>query len=131
MHSGVLQEELEEVYGETAAWAAVQALLLLQPQENGWIVPLIIDLHYMPIIFQAKEQGKADVEELLSKLEKVTNQTCQIDLNAESHNYHKVYWLSFLYFVFSDQFWAAGENPGAPGQTVQGKFIVVLVTVIM
>lgn len=40
--------------------------------------------HYMPITFQAKEQGKAEVEELLSKLEKVTNQASQINLHAWS-----------------------------------------------
>lgn len=33
-------------------------------------------------------------------------------------------------FVFSDQFRAAGENPGAPGQIVQGKLIVVFVALI-
>lgn len=35
----------------------------------------MIGLHNMPYnLLQAKEQGKADVEELLSKLEKVTQQ---------------------------------------------------------
>lgn len=34
-----------------------------------------MSLYSMPIKFQAKEQGKAEVEELLSKLEKVTHQS--------------------------------------------------------
>lgn len=39
----------------------------------------------MLLIFQAKEQGKAEVEELLSKLEKVSEQTVfnyQVDLHG-------------------------------------------------
>lgn len=32
-------------------------------------------LYFLTILFQAKEQGKAEVEELLSKLEKVTHQS--------------------------------------------------------
>lgn len=42
----------------------------------------IDQLYYMPIIFQAKEQGKAEVEELLSKLEKVRYQARQINHHA-------------------------------------------------
>lgn len=36
---------------------------------------LLISLSYMLFVFQAKEQGKADVEELLSKLEKVKKES--------------------------------------------------------
>lgn len=43
---------------------------------------VLISLCSMPIIFQAKEQGKAEVEELLSKLEKVTDQVYQMNLHV-------------------------------------------------
>lgn len=71
----------------------------------------------MPIIFQAKEQGKAEVEELLSKLEKVTRQFSCFSVCFKMSCLMKP-WLD--YFLFSDQFWAASENTWASGQAVQG-----------
>lgn len=80
----------------------------------------------MPIVFQAKEQGKAEVEELLSKLEKVTHQsyihvffcTCfSVMLNQTM----------ICLFLFSDQFWAASENTWTSGQTVQGTQFSTLI----
>lgn len=54
---------------------------------------VLISLCSVSFFFQAKEQGKADVEELLSKLEKVIDQAYQINVHVQS--------CSFPIFVFT------------------------------
>lgn len=71
---------------ETHDWEKTQGMLgncclgcrafsLATETTRKWMdCAVLISLWFVSFIFQAKEQGKTEVEELLSKLEKVTDQ---------------------------------------------------------
>lgn len=59
---------------------------LVKDVEIASLTTAMLTLDSMTIVFQAKEQGKAEVEELLSKLEKVTNHyslNCHVYINHD------------------------------------------------
>lgn len=82
---------------------------------------LLTDCWQTPVSSQAKDQGKAEAEELVTKLEKVVFHC--LDSSSELIKRLTVY--SFHVVCFVDEHWAANQDPGPSGQTCQGSKEVI------